>query len=406
MASKLTPFCVPQDYRNLSGHLSRNSLHLVVEPEQPLDFSTKKVHSSSKLTSLLEGRNQGFSCSRSPIPLEPLSNGLKTSITLSTISSSNGVRELGGILLTDQSASVNSLSSPEVYMTPGLGVSPNVGSINNRLLNAIPGSAMESPEERNYNWPFKAYPKTAPSTTTQGYYNYPIQFPLTFDSMTTQNIFCSTSDQAYLQFREKMLSAKKRSQEYRRSASRQEKQKRYVDTADTNSCSAANILSFVDRNRETSTPDVSESDSLAFSSVNTYISTTAVLIHPSSNAVSTLIETPNQSVPENDETDTKNIMKNEINTRASGENSPSTPSQVPTDLDNGKRSGSLSDEAYWEKRRKNNEAAKRSRDARRAKEDEIAIRAAFLEQENLRLRVEVAALKSETVKLRCLLSNS
>ena len=64
------------------------------------------------------------------------------------------------------------------------------------------------------------------------------------------------------------------------------------------------------------------------------------------------------------------------------------------------------DEAYWERRRKNNEAAKRSRDARRAKEDEIAIRAAFLEQENLKLRVEVAALKNETAKLRCMLYNS
>ncbi len=32
------------------------------------------------------------------------------------------------------------------------------------------------------------------------------------------------------------------------------------------------------------------------------------------------------------------------------------------------------DNIYWERRRKNNEAAKRSRDARRAKEDEIAIR--------------------------------
>lgn len=66
----------------------------------------------------------------------------------------------------------------------------------------------------------------------------------------------------------------------------------------------------------------------------------------------------------------------------------------------------VKDEAYWERRRKNNEAAKRSRDARRAKEDEIAIRAAFLEQENLKLRVEVASLKSETAKLRCLLYNS
>lgn len=60
----------------------------------------------------------------------------------------------------------------------------------------------------------------------------------------------------------------------------------------------------------------------------------------------------------------------------------------------------LKDEAYWERRRKNNEAAKRSRDARRSKETEIALRAAFLEQENLMLRVEVQALKSETAKLR------
>lgn len=73
----------------------------------------------------------------------------------------------------------------------------------------------------------------------------------------------------------------------------------------------------------------------------------------------------------------------------------------------GRASGdSLKDDAYWERRRKNNEAAKRSRDARRAKEDEIAIRAAFLEQENLKLRVEVASLKSETAKLRCMLYNS
>ncbi|XP_035827697.1 ell-associated factor Eaf [Aplysia californica] len=64
------------------------------------------------------------------------------------------------------------------------------------------------------------------------------------------------------------------------------------------------------------------------------------------------------------------------------------------------------DAAYWERRRKNNDAAKRSRDARRAKEDEIAIRAALLEQENIKLRVEVAALKTETARLRCLLYNS
>ncbi|KAK1126682.1 hypothetical protein K0M31_004308 [Melipona bicolor] len=59
--------------------------------------------------------------------------------------------------------------------------------------------------------------------------------------------------------------------------------------------------------------------------------------------------------------------------------------------------------AYLEKRRKNNEAAKRSRDARRAKEDEIAIRAAFLEQENIRLKYELLTLRKETEKLKCMI---
>ena len=80
---------------------------------------------------------------------------------------------------------------------------------------------------------------------------------------------------------------------------------------------------------------------------------------------------------------------------------PPTPRKKPKLLPDEKK-----DQAYWERRRKNNDAAKRSRDARRAKEDEIAIRAAFLEQENLKLRVEVAALKNETAKLRCMLYNS
>ncbi|KAG7188313.1 hypothetical protein KM043_007971 [Ampulex compressa] len=64
------------------------------------------------------------------------------------------------------------------------------------------------------------------------------------------------------------------------------------------------------------------------------------------------------------------------------------------------------DAAYWERRRKNNEAAKRSRDARRAKEDEIAIRAAFLEQENMKLKYELVALRNETAKLRCMVYSS
>uniref|UniRef100_A0A3Q3ARM5 BZIP domain-containing protein n=1 Tax=Kryptolebias marmoratus TaxID=37003 RepID=A0A3Q3ARM5_KRYMA len=56
---------------------------------------------------------------------------------------------------------------------------------------------------------------------------------------------------------------------------------------------------------------------------------------------------------------------------------------------------SRSDDKYWARRRKNNMAAKRSRDARRLKENQIAIRAAFLEKENSALRQEVSALRKE-----------
>ncbi|KAJ9574861.1 hypothetical protein L9F63_007956, partial [Diploptera punctata] len=41
----------------------------------------------------------------------------------------------------------------------------------------------------------------------------------------------------------------------------------------------------------------------------------------------------------------------------------------------------LKDEKYWARRRKNNMAAKRSRDARRVKENQIALRAGYLEKE-------------------------
>ncbi|KAJ8363732.1 hypothetical protein SKAU_G00125630 [Synaphobranchus kaupii] len=53
------------------------------------------------------------------------------------------------------------------------------------------------------------------------------------------------------------------------------------------------------------------------------------------------------------------------------------------------------DDKYWARRRKNNMAAKRSRDARRLKENQIAIRANFLEKENSALRQEVVDLRKE-----------
>ena len=40
------------------------------------------------------------------------------------------------------------------------------------------------------------------------------------------------------------------------------------------------------------------------------------------------------------------------------------------------------DERYWEKREKNKEATRRSREAKRLKENQIVLRAAYLEKEN------------------------
>ncbi|XP_076023707.1 thyrotroph embryonic factor-like [Genypterus blacodes] len=58
------------------------------------------------------------------------------------------------------------------------------------------------------------------------------------------------------------------------------------------------------------------------------------------------------------------------------------------------------DDKYWCRRVKNNEAAKRSRDARRLKENQISVRAAFLERENSALRQEVADMRKELGRCR------
>lgn len=64
----------------------------------------------------------------------------------------------------------------------------------------------------------------------------------------------------------------------------------------------------------------------------------------------------------------------------------------------------LKDDKYWARRRKNNVAAKRSRDARRLKENQIAIRAGFLEKENGALRSEVADLRKELGRTKNILA--
>ncbi|KAK5862178.1 hypothetical protein PBY51_017601 [Eleginops maclovinus] len=64
----------------------------------------------------------------------------------------------------------------------------------------------------------------------------------------------------------------------------------------------------------------------------------------------------------------------------------------------------MKDEKYWTRRYKNNEAAKRSRDARRHKENQISVRAAYLERENAALRQEVAEIRKELGRCRSILS--
>lgn len=64
----------------------------------------------------------------------------------------------------------------------------------------------------------------------------------------------------------------------------------------------------------------------------------------------------------------------------------------------------MKDEKYWTRRYKNNEAAKRSRDARRLKENQISVRAAYLERENAALRQEVAEIRKELGRCRNILS--
>ncbi|XP_076468458.1 thyrotroph embryonic factor-like [Babylonia areolata] len=64
----------------------------------------------------------------------------------------------------------------------------------------------------------------------------------------------------------------------------------------------------------------------------------------------------------------------------------------------------LKDDRYWARRKKNNVAAKRSRDARRVKENQIAMRASYLEKENMSIRDEIEKMRHENAHLKRRLS--
>ena len=60
----------------------------------------------------------------------------------------------------------------------------------------------------------------------------------------------------------------------------------------------------------------------------------------------------------------------------------------------------MKDDLYWNKRQKNNEAARQSREAKRRKENQIVMRAAFLESENSVLRDRIGEQKESNDRVR------
>jgi len=109
-----------------------------------------------------------------------------------------------------------------------------------------------------------------------------------------------------------------------------------------------------------------------------------------------------------------NSLQVSINSNLSGEENSSLYSEMFSPDDGSPRSQrrrgnpipeSLKDDSYWVRRRKNNEAAKKSRDAKRAKDLVTAKRAAILENENSQLKLQVNQIRSENLILRSFLDD-
>jgi len=64
------------------------------------------------------------------------------------------------------------------------------------------------------------------------------------------------------------------------------------------------------------------------------------------------------------------------------------------------QTAAVRDDKYWERRRKNNLAAKKSRDTRRMRENQLRLRVLFLENANKVLREEMERKDVESGKLR------
>jgi len=149
-------------------------------------------------------------------------------------------------------------------------------------------------------------------------------------------------------------------------------------------------------NTENSSPQQQQQTPQQFPSSNQYYQQAAQPTQQTPTTTTTTIPSSANSVSHvtNDESVLSENTESVCNENLSKSLSLKKRRQVPVDQ---------KDSTYWEKRRKNNESAKRSRDMRRNKEEHISYRVIYLEQENLQLRTEVALLRNENEKLRAML---
>ena len=411
---------IPVHSESLHLNHTNNGLNSSLSSSPPIQIQRSNSRNSFiKHDNSLERNNPSVSPSgsTSPIGLGPLN---QVDVHFSHSPKSSGVDRFGtsGGLLTTASL---------VSAATGTGVMPN----------AFPG--VDAKRAMRLNRPFKAYPRD-PLSIPYGYYGVPMQMPLTTDAIASQSLYALQSEQAYLEFRQKMLDTRKSSHVNRTTKthngngtnengliSTPPKQQQENSMSPQNMYERSNERS----NERTSTGNMDQqqqqqqqqqqrqqqNDSNSSLNSNSSLTqngkTTNVngngSMQMQSSQVTHIQDDNSQYSNENSsggEGETGSMYSNQGNTCVSTVTGVSGGhSLTQTQGQSMRKRGrplpeDLKDEAYWERRRKNNEAAKRSRDARRAKEDEIAIRAAFLEQENLKLRCEMVQLREENAKLR------
>ena len=69
-------------------------------------------------------------------------------------------------------------------------------------------------------------------------------------------------------------------------------------------------------------------------------------------------------------------------------------------INNNNNNNNNLDTKYWERRRKNNVAAKKSRDARRVRENQLKVKVICLEKANAALKAQIRSEREENKQLR------